>query len=383
METLNRRNALRLFGALAATTAIGTTPAFMTSASGIVGRISIGLDKAAYVVGDSMTLTVTEDLVSPRRIAVSDSSGAVWRKISDNGARQVWTATAARATNAVVTCTMTRSSDAAVFVDRASYQVTTLATGLTRIGMSAPTDLWAQRVAEVGAGLTARRIFADLANGADDKIRIIEQAHAAGMMPVISYKVGGDAAGAAAGRFNAVAEQAASRLASYGLPTTVSFWHEPNPDLSGSQYVAASKQILPLFKRGRVKVGPILNGWLLDRNLPTLAPYCPDEMFGIWDWFGIDTYHSSPDGIMPGERIPKLVSFLNGRGFTSIPLGVGEYNGYTAEAIASSGEVFLAEKRVRFACVWNSSAANFIPLAGDRLTAFKRTLADPRAMDPA
>jgi hypothetical protein len=34
------------------------------------------------------------------------------------------------------------------------------------------------------------------------------------MLPVISYKVGGDVAGAVAGRYNAVAQQAAAILAS-------------------------------------------------------------------------------------------------------------------------------------------------------------------------
>ena len=71
-------------------------------------------------------------------------------------------------------------------------------------------------------GLAARRIFADLANGATSQIKLVEEAHAAGMLPVISYKVGGDVAGAVNGEFNAVAEQAAAKLASYGRPTAVS-----------------------------------------------------------------------------------------------------------------------------------------------------------------
>ena len=66
--------------------------------------------------------------------------------------------------------------------------------------MSSPASVWDARVAEVGAGLKARRIFADLAGGPTSQIKLVEEAHAAGMLPVISYKVGGDAAGAAAGR---------------------------------------------------------------------------------------------------------------------------------------------------------------------------------------
>lgn len=86
-----------------------------------------------------------------------------------------------------------------------------LAAGTPLIGMSSPVDVWAQRVREVGPGLAARRIFADLGSGATSQLKLVEQAHAAGMLPVISYKVGGDVAGAASGRYNAVAEQGSVR----------------------------------------------------------------------------------------------------------------------------------------------------------------------------
>ena len=162
----------------------------------------------------------------------------------------------------------------------------------------------------MGAGLAARRIFADLASGATSQIKLVEAAHAAGMLPVISYKVGGDVAGAVSGRYNAVAEQAATKLASYGLPTAVTFWHEPNPDMSRREYAAASRQLLPIFKRGELRVGPILNGWLLDRQQDVFASYCPEDLFGLWDWFGIDTYEagtmSSPGDDKPADRIPAL-----------------------------------------------------------------------------
>ena len=178
------------------------------------------------------------------------------------------------------------------------------------------------------------------------------------MLPVISYKVGGDAAGAAAGKFNAVAEQAAARLASYGLPTAVTFWHEPYGNLSGEQYAAASRQLLPIFKRGELRVGPILNGWLLDNKVADFASFCPDDLFDVWDWFGIDTYESgtieSPGARKPAERIPALVSYLQSRG-QDLPMGIGEYNGYSAETIAAAGEAILGTPNVWFGCMWNAT----------------------------
>jgi hypothetical protein len=254
--------------------------------------------------------------------------------------------------------------------------------GTTLIGMSAPASVWGQRLKEVGRGIGARRIFADLASGPDSQLRLVEQAHAAGMLPVISYKVGGDAAGAASGRFNDVAAKAAAKLASYGKATAVTFWHEPYGDLTGAEYAAASKQLLPIFKRGRLKVGPILNGWLLDNKQSTFASYCPSSLFDLWDWFGIDTYESGtiedPGSRKPAERIRALAKYLKSRGHADMPIGVGEYNGYSAATITAAGNALFTTPNVWFGCVWNSTGGKGWELTGERLTAFRQTLADSR-----
>lgn len=254
-----------------------------------------------------------------------------------------------------------------------------LRAGTPLIGMSSPADQWAQRVREVGSGLRARRIFADLAAGPGSQIKLVEQAHAQGLLPVISYKVGGDVSGAVNGRYNKVAAEAAARLASYGKPTAVTFWHEPHGNLTPSQYVTASKQILPQFKVGGLRVGPLLNGWLLDRQLSTFASYAPDEMFALWDWFGIDTYESgtmeNPGEVKPADRIPRMAKFVNSR----LPLAVGEYNGYSARSIADAGEAILSTPGFWFGCMWNSTGGKGYVLDGARLKAFQATLADPRS----
>ena len=234
-----------------------------------------------------------------------------------------------------------------------------VAAGTPLIGMSAPAGSWTQRVREVGPGLGARRIFADLGSGATSQIKLVEQAHAAGMLPVISYKVGGDVAGAVAGRYNAVAEQAAAKLASYGMPTAVTFWHEPYGDMSGAQYAAASKQLLPIFKRGELRVGPLLNGWLLDNKLSTFASYCPTS--SSRSGTGSASTPTSPGPSQaPGESQARGADPGAGRptwsrAATTMPLGVGEYNGYSAQTIAAAGEALLSTPNVWFGCVWNST----------------------------
>ena len=274
------------------------------------------------------------------------------------------------------------ASPAQAAISRTSIRAITGA-GTPLIGMSAPASLWSQRVQQVGPGLGARRIFANLADGATSQLNLVEQAHRAGLLPIISYKVGGDIAGAVNGRYNAVAEQAAARLASYDKPTAVTFWHEPYGNVSPAQYVAASKQLLPLFRREKLRVGPILNGWLLDRQQDTFASFCPDALFNLWDWFGIDTYESgtmaAPGTVKPAQRIAALSAFLKSRGRAGLPIGVGEYNGYSATSIADAGEALLSTPNVWFGCMWNATGGVGYALTGDRLTAFRKTLADPRS----
>jgi hypothetical protein len=402
MEPISRRTALRFFGG-----AVGTSG--LVGASVLAGdnllapssaatrkKIRVKLNRKAYRPGQKMLLRVHHVNMEPgRRIRVSDSNGVRWTRVPGHSHPQVWTATARGAGAGMITVNVLWPDGRTVhnkrYRDRAAYHVqgsgsTVNVSGGPLIGMSAPAGVWAQRLADVGPGVAARRIYADLAGGSTSQIKLVEQAHAAGMLPVISYKVGGDVAGAVAGSYNAVAEQAAAKLASYGLPTAVTFWHEPYTDMSGADYAAASRQLLPIFRRGELRVGPILNGWLLDNQEDEFASFCADDLFAMWDWFGIDTYESgtaaAPGKAKPADRIPKLASFLHARGH-DLPIGVGEYNGYSGATIAAMGEALMSTPNVWFGCMWNSDGGSKgAVLTGDRLTAFQQTLEDPRSANP-
>jgi hypothetical protein len=395
MESISRRSAMRLAGGVAgaaglagATLLGGDTLLVPATASGIK-KVRAKLNRTTYQAGQKMVLRVYHhNLRSGRRIRVTDSSGHRWKRRPGSMHPQVWTAKAKRSGAAMITVNVLWPDGRAVhndrYRDRVGYRVGgSLPFGpAPLIGMSAPADAWAQRLREVGPGVAARRIFADLASGPTSQIKLVEEAHSAGMLPVISYKVGGDISGAVAGRYNAVAEQAATKLASYGLPTAVTFWHEPRGDMTPAQYVAASQQVLPAFKRGKLRVGPLLNGFLLDRQQDEFGQFCPDELFELWDWVGIDTYApgtlANPSDVDPGARIRALSKFVKARGY-DLPLGVGEYNGYSGQAIATTGEALLTVPNVWFGCVWNSTQ---LVLSGDRLTAFQQTLKDPRSVGP-
>jgi hypothetical protein len=250
--------------------------------------------------------------------------------------------------------------------------------------MSAPADQWSTRLGEVGPGVKARRIYADLAAGGLDQKNLIDQAFAAGMMPVISYKIGNDVAGAEAGKYDAAAKQAAAMIASYNMPATVSIWHEPQGDISAADFVAVQKRLIPLFKVGKIKAGGMLNGWLLDKQADTtFASFATPDMLGLWDFLGIDTYESgtmdSPGTVKPADRIPALVAWEQ-RHNTSLPIVIGEYNGYSAQTIKAAGDAILHTPQVWFGCMWNSTIGKGYTLTSDRLAAFQQTLTEAQAL---
>jgi len=384
MNALSRRKMLGLVGGAAGVSSL-LGGSVLAPAHGSSAKVRIRLNRDIVESGERLTLHIVEHLEQGRRIRVTDGTGLQWKQLSKSRRSQVWTAKTSTPGTGTVHVVTTRA-DGRVFRDKVGYRVTAggvTAGGRVLIGMSAPAQLWNQRVAEVGAGLTARRIFADLADGATSQLRLVEEAHAAGMLPVISYKARGDVARAMSGAYNAVAEQAAARLASYNLPTAVTFWHEPYGDMTGAQYAAASRQLLPIFKRGELRVGPLLNGWLLDNQRAAFASYCPDDLFGLWDWVGIDTYEAgtmyAPGPRKPADRIPALAAYVKSRGF-DLPLGVGEYNGYSASSIAAAGEALLSTPNVWFGCMWNANGDRAVKLTGDRLAAFRQTVAAAQAV---
>lgn len=253
-----------------------------------------------------------------------------------------------------------------------------------RIGMSAPAHLWDQRIEQVGAaGVTARRIFADLTPTGTDQLRLVREAIADGMLPVISYKVP-DPTVLAAGGYDAWLANLRTQLTGLDADVTATFWHEPYGDMEPATFRAASLRFLDGVDAPRVFVGPILNGWLLDRKVPIFASFTDADLLDRWEFVAVDSYQSgtpsNPGPAMPARAIPLLERWMSSVGHPDKPLGLGEYNGFTADAVAGAGEVILSTPDLWFAAVWNSTAGNHVPLEGDRITAFQQTKSDPRAL---
>lgn len=268
----------------------------------------------------------------------------------------------------------------------ASWTVNTSAP-LKIIGMSAPVSDWSQRLAEVGpAGVNARRIFGDIVSNGRSQQALIEQAIAQGHTPVVSYKVASPSAFAAGTSDAAGLAATRAYLESLGVELTATWWHEPHGDMTAAQFRDGSARFMAAMQTPNIKVGPILNGWLLDNQVSTWTSYTSPALLDGWDFLGVDTYQAgttaAPDNSkLPGRAVPLAASWLAGQGHASMPIVVGEYNGFTTAAIQYAGETVLSSPNVWIACVWNSSGGLGVPLSGARLAAFQATKADPRALN--
>jgi hypothetical protein len=252
------------------------------------------------------------------------------------------------------------------------------------VGMSAPASLWDQRIGEVGqSGVTARRIFATLTSSGGSQMSLVREALADNMMPVISYKVP-SVQTLIDGGYDSWLAELRRQLTALDGNVTATFWHEPHGDMEPAQFRAASLKFFQGVDAPNVAVGPILNGWLLDRRVADFAAYTDAALLNKWEFVAVDSYQSgeptSPGSSMPARAIPLLEDWMDSVGHPNKPLGLGEYNGFSADAIAGAGEVILSTPEVWFGLAWNSQGDSYAPLAGDRITAFQRTKADPRAL---
>lgn len=254
------------------------------------------------------------------------------------------------------------------------------------IGMNVDTpSQWAARMSDVsGAGkIKARRIFLGGTLPASGmpagKEAIIDQALDDGMLPVISFKD----SGLSKSEGIAAATKLANILEAKAEALTITFWHEPNNDLTPAVFVQKQKDYMPLFKRPNISRGPILNGFLSENLWSTLTAFAPDELmaWGVyWEWMGSDNYQqgdmNNPSTPWSRRRTERMRAWLDSRGYTDWQFLIGEFNGFSADSVTDSVNGVLDPlNRVWVANMWNSGG--FV-LTGARLTAFRNALDDPR-----
>jgi hypothetical protein len=257
--------------------------------------------------------------------------------------------------------------------------------------MSAPDNLWAQRVSEVGSGLQARRLFF---NGFTASISKANDACAAGMAPVMSFKTGAYTwAQVASGNADADLRALATKLNALPCNVFVAIHHEPSSGAgtplageggSATDYANMQAHALPLLGGpigGKVKVGPIGNGWwyntqggLSDAELNVwLSP----AVLAASDFVAADTYQGTATAETVASKIHSMGAWAR-RTPGVRALGLGEFNMQTAQGMTDATTALAADPLFDFGCVWNmdgTGAANAHVLTGDMLTNFKTALA--------
>jgi len=260
------------------------------------------------------------------------------------------------------------------------------------IGMSTEPGAYDDLLTRVGPdGVEARRIyFPDITadgRGAAFQNDLLMDTINSGQMPVISYKVK-SISGLINGSYDAALDATREYLNGLGVQVTATFWHEPHGDMAPADFRAASQRFVDHMKAPNVAVGPILNGWLLDSatNTAKFETYMDNTLLTAWDFVAVDTYqdgtNASPGTKMPGRAVTLLAAMLDRKGFPDKPIGVGEYNGLTADTVKSAGEIMLSTPEVWFALLWsgvgNSSGTDWSMDDAD-VSAYKLTKDDNRA----
>ena len=342
------------------------------------------LDQASYVAGETMTLTVTENVTGPRTTKIADTGGQTWTKVSDDGRTMTWTATASGgpAGQFKVTATVTPSSGAP-FSGAASYARGAVAAPKALLGMSSPNNTWDQRVREVGPGLEARRIFL---SDFSASLNLAQQACDDGMYPVLSFKTGTYSwAQVAAGSADAALRALATRLEALTCDSFVAIHHEPAKDGAAADWARMQIRALPIVGGaigGKVKVGVIANGWWWSATNQgytdaEIAAYIPPAVIAVSDVIAADTYQTSATGEEPAPKMRRMGEWARRVGGVRA-LGVGEFNGFTAASITNATAALAADPLFAWGCVWNSDGEIATVLAGARLDAFRTALTNWR-----
>ncbi len=257
------------------------------------------------------------------------------------------------------------------------------ATGKALLGMSAPADLWDQRVSEVqakGGKLQARRIFVGSFDGG---LGLATQACGDGQTPVISFKTGNYSwAQVASGAADSALRSLNSRLQALPCPVFAVIHHEPNGDGTSGDYSRMQAHALPILGGSRsdtqVKVGVIVNGFWFNSNAQglsdsELAAWLPSSVLAVSEFVAADTYQLKAGAEEPGSKMRNMEAWA-ARTPGVNALGVGEFNSTTASGITGATDELASSPIWAFGCVWNNDATVTV-LTGDRLTAFQDALA--------
>jgi hypothetical protein len=132
---------------------------------------------------------------------------------------------------------------------------------------------------------------------------------------------------------------------------------------------------------GKVKVGPIGNGWWFNtqRGLTDaqLKVWVSPAVLAASDFVAADTYQGQATAETVASKINRMGAWAR-RTPGVRGLGLGEFNMQTSQGMTDATAALASDPLFVFGCIWNmngTGSANAHVLTGSMLTAFKSALA--------
>lgn len=254
-------------------------------------------------------------------------------------------------------------------------------------GMASPRSQWDERLAQVGAGVKARRLFASSVGDLPGILTVARAEVAEGRYPVVSAKVPVPWYTVADGGYDEGLDRIAVQLSTL-TRGAFTIHHEPTGDGTAADYAAMTVRWLRRLKPSlpQLDLGPIVNGFWWSAGGQgyrddEIAGWLPDELLAASDVIACDTYHGGTTLKLGEDASPKIRRFSEWATRKGVErMGLGEFSGLTAGAITAACDAVKTDPRFVYACIYNSSVNNREgvdwTLAGDRLIAFQTAIAD-------
>jgi hypothetical protein len=169
----------------------------------------------------------------------------------------------------------------------------------------------------------------------DREVKNARSDHAAGRMPWISFKPAtstrGGWAAIAAGRHDSELRARARGYGGLSRPVIVTYNHEPHNDSTGTpaEFAKATTRIYDVMKSEtglkNVVFTPIIGDWAFNPINKQVDPeeFLTGPVLERIDMCGVDLYQNS-SGQGYDVRLGRIFDFLDKRGHSQMPVGVGE-----------------------------------------------------------
>jgi hypothetical protein len=215
------------------------------------------------------------------------------------------------------------------------------------------------------------------------------------MSPIMSFKTSPYTwAQVAAGNADAALRSLATKINALPCNSFVAIHHEPaagasTPTVgeggSDADYARMQAHALPILGGaigGKVKVGPIGNGWWFNTkgglSDAQLKVWVSPAVLAASDFVAADTYQGQATAETVASKITRMGAWA--RRTTGVRgLGLGEFNMQTSQGMTDATAALKKDPLFAFGCVWNmdgTGAANAHVLTGAMLTEFKKALAN-------